>query len=261
VRLRAGLALVAAALAASGCGGGSDNPRGGSAVSLDPSTSDIRRSSVARRRELARLRARRRASAAHADGGSVHRPSIRPLPIAFDARRKAEMRAYAERHYGIGTYELRDPRVIVEHYTDTADARSAFEIFARDVPDSELHELPGTCAHFVVDRDGTIYQLVPLTIMCRHTVGLNYTAIGIEHVGTSDQQVMGDRRQLQASLRLTRWLRCTQGIKVRDVIGHNESLSSPYHHERVASLRSQTHGDMKRATMTRYRSLLAARGC
>ena len=32
--------------------------------------------------------------------------------------------------------------------------------FAADVPDAELHELPGTCAHFVVDRDGTIYQLV-----------------------------------------------------------------------------------------------------
>ena len=35
----------------------------------------------------------------------------------------------------------------------------------------------------MIDRDGTIYQLVPLAIMCRHTVGLNYTAIGIEHVG------------------------------------------------------------------------------
>ena len=29
----------------------------------------------------------------------------------------------------------------------------------------------------------------------------------------------------------------------RDVIGHAESLSSPYHHERVARLRTQTHGD------------------
>ncbi len=28
--------------------------------------------------------------------------------------------------------------------------------------------------------DGTIIQMVPLSTMCRHTVGLNYTAIGIE---------------------------------------------------------------------------------
>ena len=40
------------------------------------------------------------------------------------------------------------------------------------------------------------------------------------------------------------------------MIGHNESLSSPYHRERVARLRTQTHGDMARAAMNRYRRLL-----
>jgi beta-N-acetylhexosaminidase len=171
------------------------------------------------------------------------------------------MAAYSRRHYGDSTWRLTKPHVIVEHYTATSSFSSAWNTFARDTPDVELHELPGTCAHFIVDTDGTIYRLVPVTIRCRHTVGLNYTAIGIEHVGMSDGQVMGDRRQLQASLRLTRWLRCTLGIKVRNVIGHNESLSSPFHHENVASLRSQTHADMRHSTMTRYRSLLSSRGC
>jgi hypothetical protein len=41
------------------------------------------------------------------------------------------------------------------------------------------------------------------------------------------------------------------------VIGHNESLSSPYHKERVARLRNQTHGDMRHSTMQRYRKLLS----
>ena len=63
--------------------------------------------------------------------------------------------------------------MIVEHYTASTTFSSAWNTFARDAPDVELHELPGTCAHFVIDRDGTIYQLVPLTTMCRHTVGLN----------------------------------------------------------------------------------------
>ncbi len=92
--------------------------------------------------------------------------------------------------------------------------------------------------------------------MCRHTVGLNWTAIGIEHVGMSDADVMGDAKELRASLRLTRWLQARFGILTRNVIGHNESLSSPYHHEKVARLRTQTHGDMRHATMTRYRALL-----
>jgi beta-N-acetylhexosaminidase len=171
------------------------------------------------------------------------------------------MAAYARRHYGIDSYRLRDPRVIVEHYTETATFQAAYDTFAPDVTDSELHELPGVCAHFVIDRDGTIYQLVPLSIMCRHTVGLNYTAIGIEHVAYTDQQVLGDARQMAASLALTRWLRCRYRIPVKDVIGHNESLSSPYHRERVARLRTQTHSDWKRADMKIYRARLSSLPC
>ena len=187
-------------------------------------------------------------------------PAIVQRPIPFGARRKRETAAYAKRHYGIAGYRLRHPHVIVEHYTVTSTFSQAFNTFAPDVPDSELHELPGTCAHFVIDRDGTIYQLVKLSLMCRHTVGLNWTAIGIEHVGFSDGQILHDRRQLAASLKLTRWLRCRYGIAVKNVIGHSESLSSPYHRERVARLRSQTHGDWTHADMRTYRRKLAARG-
>jgi beta-N-acetylhexosaminidase len=186
------------------------------------------------------------------------RPPISQDPIPFPAKRKHEMRLYARRHYGLDDYRLRAPKVIVEHVTATSSYAAAFNTFAADVPDVELHELPGVCAHFVVDRGGTIHQLVSLGLMCRHTVGLNWTAIGIEHVGTSDEQVMGRARELRASLRLTCWLRARFDIKLRDVIGHNESLSSPYHHERVARLRHQTHGDMRHATMTRYRRAVAA---
>jgi beta-N-acetylhexosaminidase len=171
------------------------------------------------------------------------------------------MAAYSKRHYGDSTWKLTDPKVIVEHYTASNSFGAAYNTFANDTPDVELHELPGVCSHFIIDRDGKIYQLVKTTIRCRHTVGLNDTAIGIEHVGTSDGSVMGNAKQLTASLRLTRWLRCENGIKVKDVIGHNESLSSPYHHENVRSLRTQTHGDMTKATMTRYRKMLAKFSC
>jgi hypothetical protein len=112
------------------------------------------------------------------------------------------------------------------------------------------------CAHYVIDKDGTVYRLVPTTIMCRHTVGLNWTSIGIEHVGHSDAEVLGNARQRAASLRLTRHLQGRFRIRTRNVIGHNESLSSPFHRERVASLRRQTHGDFRRPSMRRYRRAL-----
>jgi N-acetylmuramoyl-L-alanine amidase len=186
------------------------------------------------------------------------KPPIVAKPIPFDDTRRAETAAYAKRHYDIDTWRLRSPHVIVEHYTATATFAPVWSTFAADTPDPELGEKPGTCAHFVVDTDGTIYQLVPLTTMCRHTVGLNWTAIGIEHVGTSDAAILGNARQLRASLRLTLWLMTRFHVSLPNVIGHAESLTSPYRRELYAPWRCQTHGDWRHADMVVYRRKLAA---
>ena len=124
------------------------------------------------------------------------KPRIVTKLIPFGPARRAETAAYAQRHYGIHTWRLEHPHVIVEHYTASNSFTSAYSTFESDTPDSELGELPGVCAHFVIDRDGTIYQLVRLNTICRHTVGLNWTAFGIEHVGTSDRQILDSPAQL-----------------------------------------------------------------
>ena len=184
-------------------------------------------------------------------------------PIPFGPTRRAQTTAYVRRHYGSfikrPSWRLAHPHVIVIHYTD-ASYSSTYNTFADDVPDSELHELPATSAHFVVDTDGRIHQLVSLGTIARHTVGLNWTAIGVEHVGFSDAQVLDDRSQITASLRLVHWLACRYHIQVRNVIGHNESLSSPYHHEDVPSLRDQTHSDFDHHDMDIYRARLRGLG-
>ena len=185
------------------------------------------------------------------------RPPIALRLIPFGAARRAETAAYARRHYGIDTWRLVHPHVIVEHYTGSNSFRSTYSSFASDRPDVELGELPGVCAHFVIDRDGTIYQLVRLNTMCRHTVGLNWTAFGIEHVGTSDRQILRNPAQLSASLSLTVWLMSRYHLQLRNVIGHNESLTSPYHHENYRAWRCQTHGDWRHADMQTYRADLA----
>jgi N-acetylmuramoyl-L-alanine amidase len=184
----------------------------------------------------------------------VARPDIRWKRIPFGAARKRETAAYSQRHYGHRTYELSGPKVIVEHYTDGTTFSSAWNTFRSD--DRHLGEKPGTCAHFIIDTDGTIYQLVRLDNRCRHTIGLNQTAIGIEHVGTSDGQILHNRRMMRASLRLTLWLMQRYGINVGNVIGHAESLSSPYHRERYRSWRCQTHSDWLHADMRTYRHRL-----
>ncbi len=70
------------------------------------------------------------------------------------------MAAYSKRHYGDHTSRLRNPHVIVEHISVASSAAAVYNTFAPDHPDPELHELPN--------------------------VGLNWTAIGIEHAGHSD---------------------------------------------------------------------------
>ena len=187
---------------------------------------------------------------------AVPKPPVEWDPIPFGADRRSQMRRYSLRHYGEAKARLADPRVIVQHYTASSSFSAAYDTFAANARDVEFGELPGVCSHYLIDRDGSIHQLVSLRWRCRHTVGLNHTAIGIEHVGVSDADVMGRRRQLAASLRLTRWLQERFGIRTSDVIGHAESLSSPYHHERVRAMRNRTHGDFGAATMRRYRGRL-----
>lgn len=188
------------------------------------------------------------------------RPEITRWLIPFSPKRKREMAAYSERHYGEHTWRLRHPQVIVEHVAVAGTAAAVHNTFAPDFPDSELGELPNVCAHFVISSSGRIFQLVNVRTRCRHTVGLNWTAIGIEHAGYSDGDVLGNSQQMRASLQLTHYLRCLFQIKPRNVIGHAESLSSPFHRERVASLRGQTHGDWSHSSMRVYRHKLRRLG-
>jgi hypothetical protein len=204
---------------------------------------------------LSRRAAARHAAAVLALARAIAPPREVSRPIPFGGERRSQMRDYARRHYGIDDSRLR-PRVIVQHFTASNSFASAFNTFASNAPDVEFGERPGVCAHYLIDRDGTTARLVPPSTMCRHTVGLNHVAIGIEHVGTSDGQVLGNRRQLAASLRLTRALQGRYRIATRDVIGHNENRSHRLHRERVARFRNQTHGDFTRRSMKRYRRAL-----
>jgi hypothetical protein len=217
--------------------------------------------------ELARGRLSRVAAARHAravlavarrarKSATAPLPPIRQWRIPFGAERKRDMRRYARRHYGIDDHRLTDPRVIVLHLSVTDTARAVYNTFAPNRPDPELHELPNVCSHYVIAKNGQIFQLVSLRLMCRHTVGLNYTSVGIEHVGHSEAGVFARRRQLRASLRLVAWLQGRYGVRLRNVIGHNESLRSPYHRERVERLRRQTHADFPSRVARRYRRML-----
>jgi N-acetyl-anhydromuramyl-L-alanine amidase AmpD len=200
------------------------------------------------------------ASAPSANTSAVAKPQIIKKLIPFPKKRKREMAAYSKRHYGQYKWRLVDPKVIVIHYAVAGSISAIYNTFRTDQPDVELHELPNVCSHYAVGASGAVYKFVPPTIRCRHTVGLNWTAIGVEHVGFSDQDILDRPAQLNGSLHFVQWLRCRFGISINNVIGHNESLSSPFHRELDPALKNQTHGDWTHADMEIYRADLAKLG-
>jgi beta-N-acetylhexosaminidase len=195
-----------------------------------------------------------------ASPASSSKPPIHKMLIPFPQKRKREMAAYSKDHYGQYKWRLNNPKLIVEHYAEAGSVSSIFNTFAPDRPDVEFHQLPGVCSHFAVSATGGIYKFVPVSIRCRHVVGLNHVAIGVEHVGFSDQDILNRPAQLNASLQLTQWLRCRFGLPVEQVIGHNESLSSPFYKELDPRFKGQTHGDWNKADMDVYRSDLRKLG-
>jgi N-acetylmuramoyl-L-alanine amidase-like protein len=193
-------------------------------------------------------------------GSAAAKPTIKKRLIPYPKKRKREMAAYSKRHYGQYKWQLVEPKLIVIHYAAAGSVGAIFNTFAPDRPDVEFHQLPGVCSHYAVGAGGGVFKFVPPSIRCRHTVGLNHVAIGIEHVGFSDGDILNRPPQLNASLQLTQWLRCRFGIPVEGVIGHNESLSSPYYKELDPRFKGQTHGDFNTASMDVYRGDLRKLG-
>jgi N-acetylmuramoyl-L-alanine amidase len=200
------------------------------------------------------------ASPRDASEAAVAKPEIRKMLIPYPKKRKREMAAYSKRHYGRYKWRLVEPKLIVMHYAEAGSISAIFNTFRPDRPDPEFHELPNVCSHYAVSATGGVYKFVPPTIRCRHVVGLNHVSIGIEHVGFSDQDILGRPAQLNGSLRFVQWLRCRFGIPVDGVIGHNESLSSPYYKELDPRFKGRTHGDWTHAHMETYRADLGKLG-
>lgn len=172
--------------------------------------------------------------------GAATAPGATPGPAAYrlverripmPRRRLDEMRAYSRARYGIDTYRLR-PTMIVLHITDSS-AEAAIDHFSRNLPDGGSP--PGVCTHYLVDKDGTVYELVPTGIMCRHAIGVNYAAIGIEVAqetqGNSarwaSRQILARPAQVGALVALVEDLQRRYAIPSDRVIGHAMANADP----------------------------------
>jgi len=74
-------------------------------------------------------------------------------------------------------------------------------------------------AHYVIDRNGDIYQMVNDTDCANHCRGANAASIGIEHVGSETDSLAPP--QAAASAALIRWLLQEHQIPRTNIFGHN----------------------------------------
>lgn len=187
------------------------------------------------------------------------RPAVRPKfifdPIPWGVDRRRQMAAYSMRHYG--EYEwLLTPKQIVLHYTVSNTYKSVWwEWASPGIPYYAYGEYPRPAAHFVVDKDGTIYCTVPPNFRVRNAIGLNHVAIGIEFVEMSSaDNILARNRQRNAGVALVRWLEYKYQIPKGDVIGHGFANSSRYFKDLLG--RKNTHTDWNVAQVLRFRSFL-----
>ncbi|GHF48048.1 N-acetyl-anhydromuramyl-L-alanine amidase AmpD [Deinococcus metalli] len=141
--------------------------------------------------------------------------------ITFSPERTRLTLAYIRQHYDPAATSVHiQPRMVVLHWTASATLQQALaELMPERLSgraDIRRGGLLNVGAHYLVDRDGTIYRLIDDTLMARHVIGLNRAAIGIENVGTNDLTAA----QVRADTQLVEWL--TTRHDLTTLIGHAE---------------------------------------
>ncbi len=147
-------------------------------------------------------------------------------PIIYDSvRTKLSLQYLKERHGMIESEPIIEPLMIVLHWTAAKAMSSTFNAFNKSALNGDRKSISGASnlnvsSQFLIDRDGTIYRLMPEDSFARHVIGLNYCAIGIENVGSDDYPLT--KAQLIANEQLVRYL--NKKYKIEYLIGHYEYL-------------------------------------
>ncbi|MEK6658889.1 MAG: peptidoglycan recognition family protein [Campylobacterota bacterium] len=152
---------------------------------------------------------------------------IKQTPIEFGEMRVELTKKYIKSHYNLEVDDIKIvPKIVIIHHTAIDDFNDSFSRFTSqtlpsDRPDINNGGAVNVSAHFMVERDGTIHQLMPLDFMARHVIGLNYNSIGIENVGGQNSKDNLTKEQLKANIELVRELK-KMFPTIEYVVGHYE---------------------------------------
>ena len=183
-------------------------------------------------------------------------------PINFNEERRQLTLDYMREHYGLAPTEPTiAPTMVVVHWTVYPTLAQSFDAFYSPTLPANRAGIRragalNVSAHYLVDRDGTMYRLMPDTLMARHVIGLNHCAIGIENVGDGQDHPLTDA-QFGANVRLIELL--AEKYPIDYVIGHHEYprfIGHPRWKEKDPTYLTEK-DDPGDAFMTRLRSRLS----
>lgn len=125
-------------------------------------------------------------------------------------------------HSAAGTLAQRN--TIVLHITAGSTMEGAFQTFKASVAPKRVS------AHFIIDRDGTVYQLMSISETAWHASAVNAHSVGIEHVAVPGS-LPATEEQYAASALLVQWLCGMMNVPIdrNHVRGHNEASPADGH--------------------------------
>ena len=152
--------------------------------------------------------------------------------IIFDDLRTSLTKQYIKERYNFEAESITiDPRIIVVHWTATKTSEQAFNTFKSPSLQGSRNDISyasnlNVSAHFLVDRNGQVFQLMKDNIMARHVIGLNYSSIGIENVGGIEGYPLTNE-QLISNVKLVKYLKANINGDEKYLLGNCINFSVP----------------------------------
>ena len=149
---------------------------------------------------------------------------------------------YNKENYGINSYKLDTPKIIVVHYTAIDDLKATLNLFKQDNIASSRDYIKDFSSlnvgiHYVVDKDGKIFHLMPDTVVARHLIGFNHVSLGIENIAKDSTDLTS--AQIESDAKLIEFL-AKKYPSVQYMIGHDEyNDTSLPHYKYFKSLNSK----------------------
>jgi N-acetylmuramoyl-L-alanine amidase len=163
-----------------------------------------------------------------ADAGGDAEPSSNLIKVdtvpTLNAAKLDLTKQYCLENYGVASYKLDSPKIVMVHFTVIPTLEETVAYFQKDSIESSRTNISkfsqmNVGIHYIVDKDGSIYKLVPDTVITRHAIGFNHIAIGIENIAKDAADLT--QAQLESNARLIATLK-KRNPGLEYMVGHHE---------------------------------------